>query len=113
MKKKENIIYFPKELLTSKISTSSKIAYIAMLDLYKTSFKNNQNEENDIFIKITIPDIQKLVHCSRPKAIKILKELENNGYIIRKSEIGKSSKTYLVENEFVSAIRKQRKQKKN
>ena len=97
----------PIEILeSSKMKSDEKILYISMLNTYKLSFINGDDwkDNNGIFIYYSIPRIQKSIGCSRPKAIKILNLLEKNGYIVKEHQDGKSTKIYLVQNEYTEFV---------
>lgn len=71
-----------------------------MLDRYKISIKNDWQDDNGIFIYYSISEMQKSRGYSKPKAVKILKELEEKGLIIKVYQKGKPTKIYLVQNEY-------------
>ena len=91
--------------------------YMDMLDIYKLSYQNDWIDDKGIFIYYSIASIENARLCSRPKAIKILKELEEKGYIIKEAQKGKPTKIYLVENEYTQLeledIEKNKKDKKS
>ena len=98
----DNVLYWPTELSTSRMSAAAIISYTLMLDLYRMSLKNNFNE--DIFIIEPMTQIKELSRYSRPKARKILKELEEKGYI-KKVNPNRYTKIYLVENEYTEGMK--------
>ena len=97
---KKPFISYDKNLLNTGLSDSAHVNYEVMLDRYKLSIQNNWQDDNGIFIYYSIGDMQKSRGYSKPKAIKILKELEQKGLIIKVHQKGKPTKIYLVENEY-------------
>lgn len=100
-----------KPILCIDVSSNAKLIYIEMLDRYKLSFVNDWFD-NGLYIYYSISNIQKSIGVSRPTAIKILNELEENGYIIKQKQKGKPTKIYLVENDFTKFALKGLKKKK-
>ncbi len=114
----KNIPFIPTpiEILESaKMTSDEKILYLSILNTYKLSFINGDawKDTNGIFVYYSIPRIQKSIGCSRPKAIKILNLLTKNGYIIKEHQDGKSTKIYLVQNEYTEFVLKSMKEYKN
>ena len=93
-------ISYNKELYNLNLTDSAHINYELMLDRYKISIKNSWQDDNGIFIYYSIGDMQKSRGYSKPKAVKILKELEEKGLIVKVHQKGKPTKIYLVENEY-------------
>ncbi len=98
----ENVLYWPKDLLTARMSPLAINIYVLMLDLYRMSLKDNFNE--DIFIIEPITQIEELGKYNRPKVRRILKELEEKGYI-KKVNPNRYTKIYLVENEYTEGMK--------
>lgn len=114
----KNIPFIPTpiEILESaKMTSDEKILYLSILNTYKLSFINGDawKDTNGIFVYYSIPRIQKSIGCSRPKAIKILNLLTKNGYIVKEHQDGKSTKIYLVQNEYTEFVLKSMKEYKN
>lgn len=106
----------PIEILESaKMTSDEKILYLSILNTYKLSFINGDawKDTNGIFVYYSILRIQKSIGCSRPKAIKILNLLEKNGYIVKEHQDGKSTKIYLVQNEYTEFVLKGMEKHKN
>lgn len=93
-------ISYNKNLYNLDLTDSAHINYELMLDRYKISIKNNWQDDNGIFIYYSISEMQKSRGYSKPKAVKILKELEEKGLIIKVYQKGKPTKIYLVQNEY-------------
>lgn len=113
----KNIPFIPTpiEILESaKMTSDEKILYLSILNTYKLSFINGDawKDTNGIFVYYSIPRIQKSIGCSRPKAIKILNLLTKNGYIVKEHQDGKSTKIYLVQNEYTEFVLKSMKNHK-
>ena len=72
-----------------------------MLDRYNLSQKNQWiDADGNIYLYFTLFDVQKAIGVSEKTAIKVLKELENNGLIIRKRQgQGNPARTYLSDPE--------------
>lgn len=100
-----------KKILTTKLSSKAKLLYIDMIDRLKLSYTNNWVDGNNIFIYYSITSIEKSINISRPTAIKILKELEKFGYIVKKTISGKATKIFLKMNEFTETALKGLKKK--
>lgn len=90
----------PKTIFTLSITSKSTLVYMHLLDRYRLSFANDWYDESGIYVYYSISNIENAIGCSRPTAIKILQELENNGYIVKRNIKGKPTKIYLVDNEF-------------
>ncbi len=97
-------IMLPKNIFELELSSDALLVYMQMLDTYKLSYQNNRIDDNGIFLYYSISNIEKSRGCSRPTATNILKELEKNGYIIKKAQKGKPTKIYLVRNEFTEFV---------
>lgn len=93
-------ISYNKNLYNLDLTDSAHINYELMLDRYKISIKNDWQDDNGIFIYYSISEMQKSRGYSKPKAVKILKELEEKGLIIKVYQKGKPTKIYLVQNEY-------------
>lgn len=106
-------IMLPKNIFNLELSSDALLVYMQMLDAYKLSYQNNWIDDNGIFLYYSISHIEKSRGCSRPTATNILKELEKNGYIIKKTQKGKPTKIYLVRNEFTEFILDNTKKSKN
>lgn len=83
------------------ISINAKYIYTLMLDRYNLSQKNRWiDADGNIYLYFTLFDVQKAIGVSEKTAIKVLKELENNGLIIRKRQgQGNPARTYLSDPE--------------
>ena len=107
----------PKNYVSIRLSGDAAMIYMHMLDIYKLSYQNDWIDDNGIFLYYSIANIEKARLCSRPKAIKILKELEEKGYITKETQKGKPTKIYLVENDYtrleLEGVEKNKKTKKH
>lgn len=83
------------------ISINAKYIYTLMLDRYNLSQKNQWiDADGNIYLYFTLFDVQKAIGVSEKTAIKVLKELESNGLIIRKRQgQGNPARTYLSDPE--------------
>lgn len=100
----EDYMILPKALLENecfgKLSTAAVIVYCAMLDREKLSRKNGwTNAQGEVYIAYTLEQIMQCAHCRIEKAIKILKELDEEtgiGLIRReKQRVGKPNHIYV------------------
>ncbi len=100
----------PKQLFTVEyfkgMSSDAKVLYGLMLDRVSLSIKNNWfDNDNRAYIYFSIDDVMELLGCGRNKAIKCLKELDDETGIgltqKRRQGFGKSNmiyvKTFIVE----------------
>ncbi len=75
----------PKVLIQNEqfkgLSSDAKLLYGLMLDRMGLSRKNNWYEDNKAFIYYTIDNIMQDMGCSKPTALKILKELDSDNGI--------------------------------
>ncbi len=85
----------PKVLFTSRyfhaLSCEAKVLYGLMLDRMHLSAKNKWfDNENKVYIIFTIEDVMELLVCSKPKAVKIMAELDDKKGIglIEKRRLG-------------------------
>ena len=83
------------------ISINAKYIYTLMLNRHNLSRKNQWiDADGNVYIYFTLFDVQKAIGVSEKTAIKVLKELENNGLIIRKRQgQGNPARTYLSDPE--------------
>ena len=105
------------------ISINAKYIYTLMLNRHNLSRKNQWiDADGNVYIYFTLFDVQKAIGVSEKTAIKVLKELENNGLIIRKRQgQGNPARTYLSDpelehteiNNTVNNTEKHKKCKKN
>lgn len=73
----------------SGLSAEAKVIYSIMLDREKLS-ENNKDKYSDecgVYIIMTVEQIQVFLNCSRPKAVKVLKELKEFNLINKKKEV--------------------------
>lgn len=100
----------PKQLFTLEyfkgMSSDAKVLYGLMLDRVSLSLKNNWfDDDNRAYIYFSIDDVMELLGCGKNKAIKCLKELDDETGIgltqKRRQGFGKSNmiyvKTFMVE----------------
>lgn len=78
------------------LSFNAKILLSYIQSLHKASKKNSWVDNGKIFVHCTIKFIVKMFQISDKTAIKLLAELEHNGYITRKKQgLGKPDKIFL------------------
>lgn len=92
----------PKELLRGEqyreISAEAKLLYVVMSDRQKLSEKNGwADEEDHVFIYYTLDEICRDMNVSRKTAAKLLNELENRAFLIRRHRqgFGKPNRIYV------------------
>lgn len=85
----------PKVLFTSDyfkgLSCEAKVLYGLMLDRMSLSIKNRWfDEENRVYIIFTVEEAMELMSCSKPKAVKLIAELDSEKGIglIEKKRLG-------------------------
>lgn len=81
------------------MSVNDIILLTLMLNRYTISLENREyfSDENGVFIYYKIEQIQKDLRCSYSKAIKIVTELENMGFIKRNRQfLCKPTKIYVL-----------------
>ena len=86
-----NFIKFPNELMSNSlykgISCEAKLLYALMLDRTSISLDNGWKDEKDrVYIFFSIQSIMEYFGCSKPKAIKTLKELEEVDLVYKKKQ---------------------------
>ena len=84
-------IKFPNELMSNSlykgISCEAKLLYALMLDRTSISLDNGWKDEKDrVYIFFSIQSIMEYFGCSKPKAIKTLKELEEVDLVYKKKQ---------------------------
>ena len=78
------------------LSTNAKYLYGKMRDTLKLSIKNNWQDENGFFIRMTRLKMAALLKCSLPTVRKIIKELIGVGLLLEKREgLTKSNRLYV------------------
>ncbi len=71
------------------ISIDAKVIYTFMLSRLNLSKINNWADENgDIYIIFSVSEVMNKLNCAKQKAVKVLKELEDIGFIIKKKQGG-------------------------
>lgn len=85
----------PKVLFTAEcfksLSCEAKVLYGLMLDRMSLSIKNRWFDEEDrVYIIFTVEEIAELLNCGTQKAVKLMKELDDNQGIglIEKKRLG-------------------------
>lgn len=69
------------------MSAEAKLAYGIMLDKASLSFQNGWlDEENRVYIIYTHGSLMEDMNCAKEKANKIMRELENNGLILKRKQ---------------------------
>ena len=81
----------------TKLSIDAKILYAIMLSRMHLSKKNNWVDEQDrVYINMSIEDVQDSFSCGPKKAVKLIHELETIGLVEKKRVgFGKSARLYL------------------
>ena len=113
----------PKALFTDSyfkdLSSDAKILYGLMLDRMSLSIKNQWfDDKNRAYIYFSIEDIMELLNCGRNKAIKSMRELDDETGIglieKRRQGFGKVNviyvKTFMPEKKFEEELKKFKKQ---
>lgn len=71
----------PQFLLTNpyfwKLSTDAKVVYCVMLNRLPLSIKNDWKEDDLFYIYFSIETVQKMIQCSKSKAVRVMKELKS------------------------------------
>lgn len=97
-------LQMPRILLTNDyfkdLSIDAIVLYTLLLDTYKLSTKNNwRDEEGKVYIKFSIGRICEFLRCKTDKAIKVLKELDDENGIglihIKKQKQGMPNLIYV------------------
>lgn len=95
--KRNSIVFYrvPKVLFTAEcfksLSCEAKVLYGLMLDRMSLSIKNRWFDEEDrVYIIFTVEEIAVLLNCGTQKAVKLMKELDDNQGIglIEKKRLG-------------------------
>ena len=86
---RERFYQLPKVFFTNpkyiKLSNDAKIAYAILRDRLELSIKNNWvDEDNAIYFIFTNDNLEHILNASKPKVIKIKKELENTELLEQK-----------------------------
>ena len=86
-----------KDKAFSGLSVEAKVLYSIMKDRLKLSLKNNWIDEKEVYIHLSIEELQKdyFVQLSKPTIIKRKKELVDFGLIELKKQFNKSDKIYV------------------
>lgn len=81
------------------LSGDAKLLYMVMQNRVTLSQQNNWADENgDIYIYMVIDEVQNILHCSREKAVNMIKQLKNIGLLETKRQgQGKPNKIYIKE----------------
>lgn len=85
--------------LFADLSDSAKVLYILLLDQTNDFEKNcSVDEEGMAYIHYTVGEVQKQMHCSKPKALGMMAELEKYKMIRKVQEgRGKPARIYLLD----------------
>lgn len=91
-------IQLPKSINSMDMSSDAKLLYANLADLLKISELNNHRDERGLYVFCSLEYIQQVLGCSRPKATRIINELESRN-LLRKKRVGlcKSNRYYLLE----------------
>lgn len=83
------------------LSVESKVLYTLLLDRYHLSAKNRWlDKKNRIFLYMTLEEVGLHLGCSRPKASRLMKELEKQGLILKEKQgLGKPDRIYILNND--------------
>jgi hypothetical protein len=79
--KESGLLYFklPQFLMTAKfakLSSDGKVVYSAMLNRLPLSVRNGWKLDNLFYIYFSMNTVMKLIHCSKSKAVRVMKELK-------------------------------------
>lgn len=90
----------PKKIMEGKykeMSSNAKLLYAVMLDRNALSLKNSwKDSKQRVYIYFSIENIMDCLGCSKPTAVKTLKELEENDLVEKKRQgLGKSTIIYV------------------
>ena len=87
-----------REFITSntQLSANARLLYLLLADRAELSEKNKEkfSDEHGIFIYFTVAEVQSVLGCAVATAVKVLDELEHNGFIVRR-HTQKADKIYL------------------
>ena len=87
-----------REFITSNtgLSANSRLLYLLLADRAELSEKNKEkfSDEHGTFIYFTVAEVQTVLGCSVKTAVKVLDELEYNGFIARR-HTQKADKIYV------------------
>ena len=93
--------HFFEDNACGKLSVHAKLLYALMLDRQKLSKSNGWLDPNGItFIYYSVTSVSRILACSREKAIKTMRELEELGLITRIKK-GKGKQDIIYVNSFV------------
>ncbi|EHS25232.1 TPA: replication initiator protein A [Staphylococcus aureus] len=99
---RERFYQLPKVFFTNpnytKLSNDAKIAYAILRDRLELSIKNNWvDDDNAIYFIFSNENLENILNVSKPKVIKIKKELENLNLLEQKRlGLNKPNKLYLM-----------------
>ncbi|TKW60999.1 MAG: replication protein [Gemella sp.] len=99
---KERFYQLPKVFFTNtkykKLTNDAKIAYAILRDRLELSIKNNWiDDENAIYFIYTNQNLEDILNLSKPKVVKIKKELESAGLLQQKRlGLNKPNMLYLM-----------------
>lgn len=99
---RERFYQLPKVFFTNpsyqKLSNDAKIAYAILRDRLDLSIKNNWvDDDNAIYFIFSNENLENILNVSKPKVIKIKKELENLNLLEQKRlGLNKPNKLYLI-----------------
>ncbi|GEM_PF-343579 len=110
-------IKVPSELINNKLykglSCAAKWLYTLMLDRTSLSSNNGWVDENKrVYIYFSIESIMDYLECSKPKAIKVLKELVEVGLVEKKKQ-GQGKATILYVKRLISSKLNNQEQKES
>lgn len=97
----EPYAYFPKCFFNDEryknLSIAAKLLYTFLFDRTKLSLQNGWlTGEGEIFVYCTVETVMNILNCCRSKAVKTLKELEDNSLIMReKIHLGHPDKIFV------------------
>lgn len=87
------------DIFFKDLSGDAKLLYMVMQNRVTLSQQNNWADENgDVYIHMVLDEIQDTLHCSREKAVNMMKQLKDIGLIETKRQgQGKPNKIYVNE----------------
>lgn len=103
-------LVIPQLLITdpafADIDCAAKLTYAILLNRLTLSAENPAeytDEEGQLFVIVTVEELQSTLHLSKPTAVKVLNQLEKAGLIEKKRQ-GQGKPTLLYVNDFTAAV---------
>ncbi len=87
----------------ARISEQAKVLYAMMISRACLSEINGWCDEDGVYFYFSIPEVCRTLHCGHNKAVRMLKELESNGLLVKHRQFGFATKLYLSPPEGINA----------